>query len=862
MEQLYNSFSVDIAEKTLPQIVHVKQNDDARGIAVSLTKNGESYTIPTGCIYVARLRRADGKAVILEARLENSVLYVDFITDALSVPGKAAGDVAIYTQDGKTLSSFIFILDVTQSAATGHDITKHEEYDLIQKLLKEVAEAAKAETEHALAELARAQAETDRTAAEAARETAEATRAAEEAKRAKAETARAQAEAARATAEADRVRVEGTRTQAETARDAAETERANADAARAAEETKRTQAEAARDAAETERANAEAARATEETKRTQAEAARADAETARANAEAARVQAEIARVNECSGLVLAYQEAIQLIDQARKDAEIVESFAELVESFSDELFSTFMDDTNTSEIFRRWYALNNDGVATKYDLLSRFFTMCAVGNDQQHTLRFYTAEASSATAGTPLDWLADKQAAPLATDTNDPGEGWDEENRLTWWIMGNALKKEDGTLDVLYIEGEDGFDITGELAPVYTFQMCPYFREEVTEEYEIRSWRATPAPGYRAWETGLDGKKRAMVWHPSFDGGFTTNGGKLTSGAGRHAAIFNSASQGLTAARKWNAYEGTWGDSDTKWLLYEWQHRHFNKENSGILEGCSNYNYQYKAALGEENTTRVLLSTASGANIIPGSCVLVGEMGKNTRWERSNAYMRNLSGGAVKVLARNTVTVNGAQYSEIVLDLAAPITTTKTTCVSTIAWDTGSTLGLPKHRDGSIGSLTNGRYPLRVAGIEAMLGCYAIGLDPLYRTTANAGGGYDYEIFECKNAKNQESSITANYVNTGLSYSGFPSGWQYVKKFKATDKAILFPDEIGGSSTGYYKSAFYGTEGASVLCPWRFANLNHMGRAGIAAGNGYFDPSGSGWSGVPRLTGSGAMRGE
>lgn len=834
MEQLYNSFSVDIAEKTLPQIVHVKQNDDARGIAVSLTKNGESYTIPTGCIYVARLRRADGKAVILEAKLENSVLYVDFITDALSVPGKATGDVAIYTQDGKTLSSFIFILDVTQSAATGHDITEREEYDLLQKLLKEVAEAAQAETEHAIAELARAKAETARTAAEAARATAEETRAAEEAKRAQAETARAQAEVARAAAEADRVRVEGTRTQAEAARAAAETARTNAEAARVAEETKRTQAEAARAAAETARANAEAARV---------------------SAETARVQAEIARVNECSGLVLTYQEALQIIDQARKDAE-------LVESFSDALFSTFLDDTNTSEIFRRWYALNNDGVATKYDLLSRFFTMCAVGNEQQHTLRFYAAEASSATAGTPLDWLADKQAAPLATDTNDPGAGWDEENRLTWWIMGNALKKEDGTLDVLYIEGEDGFDITGELAPVYTFQMCPYFREEVTEEYEIRSWRATPAPGYRAWETGLDGKKRAMVWHPAFDGGFTTNGGKLTSGAGRHAAIFNSANQGLTAARKWNAYEGTWGDSDTKWLLYEWQHRHFNKENGGILEGCSNYNYQYKAALGEENTTRVLLSTENGANIIPGSCVLVGEMGTNTSTDRAQAYMRNLSGGAVKVLARNTVTVNGAQYAEIVLDLAAPITTTTTTCISTIAWDTGSTLGLPHHRDGSIGSLTNGRYPLRVAGIEAMLGCYAIGLDPLYRTTANAGGGYDYAIFECKNAKNQAGSITENYVDTGLYYSGFPSGWQYVKKFKATDKAILFPDKIGGSSTGYYKSAFIGAGRASVFCPWRFASLNYGSNAGLAAGYGNFAPSSSAWGGAPRLTGSGAMRGE
>ena len=530
----------------------------------------------------------------------------------------------------------------------------------------------------------------------------------------------------------------------------------------------------------------------------------------------------------------------------------------------DTIFAAMMDDTNTTDIFRKWYAIVQDGEQDRYALLERFFTMCAMNNDQQHTVRFYSAAASSSDDGTPLDWLADKSPAALATDTDDGGEDWAAENRMTWYIRANAIAKADGTMNVLAIEGETNFDITGELAPVYTFQMAQWYKEEFTANYEQYSWRATRAAGYKPFfgDVAPDGTKRAMTWHATFPGGLTADG-KLTSGAGRRAANFTSTTTGLTDARKWTGgYEGTWTDCDTLFVLREWQHRHFSKENSGICEGCTNYNYQYAVAKTEENTMRVLVSTAQGANFIVGSCVIVGDRGSETNNDRNQSYMRNLSEHSVEILEKNDVTIDDAQYTELVLNLDAPITTTATTYVSTMPWNSGETEKLPDRRDGSPVNLTNGKYPMRVAGIEMLPGAYATGLDPLYQVTTNEEGGYDYVVYECTDSEKQAGSVTENYVATGITAEGIASNWQYVKEFVKTDKPVLFPLEFGGSSNGYYKSGFCGAYSAGVRMPARFGGLYNGGSAGLACCAAYDAPSWSTWYYAPRLAGSGKKRGD
>ena len=523
-----------------------------------------------------------------------------------------------------------------------------------------------------------------------------------------------------------------------------------------------------------------------------------------------------------------------------------------------------LDGTNTTRVFWSWYprALAA-GETDKYKLLSRFATAAAQAwNGKTYTLRSYDPSVSGITKMTPMDDLADKVAAQLCTENTEAVEDWADEDPMTWYIRANALSLEDGTMNITYFEGEDGFDITGEDAPVYTFALALWIKEWNDGAYDYISFRTTRGSGYYpdAGDVDPKNKKRPITWHATFPGGLDSKGA-LTSGAGIKAYNFASATAGIQKARQKTIYEGLWNDCDTRWILRMWQLRHFDLENSNIAEGCTNYNYQYMAALPEENVKRVLLSASQAAGFIVGSTVSVGDMGAQSNKDRWNAWMRNLA-DLVKVSSIEKVTVNGTEYTAINLDISGTITTTATTCISTMPWHSGATEALPGHKDGCTFSLTAGKTPLRVAGVEVLDGSYTIGLDPLYDTTANEAGGFDYTVYQCRDSQKLSGSITADYEDTGIVYSGMPSGWNYVKAFIKSKLGVLFPKLIGGSSTTYLKSAFYGTNSAGVRCPWRFAPLSYGGVAGLAAEDGNLAPGSSNWSGRPRLCGAGKKRGE
>ena len=523
-----------------------------------------------------------------------------------------------------------------------------------------------------------------------------------------------------------------------------------------------------------------------------------------------------------------------------------------------------LDGKNTTRVFWAYYPRAvAAGETNKYKILSRFATAAAQAwNRKTYTLRSYDPSVSGTTMMTPLDDLADLEAAQLCTEKTEAVEDWADEDPMTWYIRANALSLEDGTMNITYFEGEDGFDITGEDAPVYTFALALWIKEWNDGTYDYISFRTTRGSGYYpdAGDVDPTNKRRPITWHPTFPGGLNSEGA-LTSGAGKKAYNFAAATTGITKARIMSSYEGLWNDCDTRWLLRMWQLRHWDLENSGKAEGCTSYNYQYVVALPEENVKRVLVTTAQAANLVVGSTVSVGDMGSNSNKDRGNSYMRNLA-DLVNISSIETVTVNDAQYGAVNLEIAETITTTATTYISTMPWHSGATEALPGHKDGCIHSLTAGKGPLRVAGVEVLDGSYAIGLDPLYQVTQNSEGGYNYAIYECRDSQKQTGSVTSDYIDTGLSYEGMPEGWNYVKSFMKTKLGVLFPNAIGGSSTTYYKSAFYGTGSAGVRCPWRFANLNNGGNAGLAGENGYYSPGISNWNGRPRLSGAGKKRGE
>lgn len=233
--------------------------------------------------------------------------------------------------------------------------------------------------------------------------------------------------------------------------------------------------------------------------------------------------------------------------------------------FIDASFGALLDGTNTTKVFWLWWPLSATGGASKYDRLCRFFAMMAkAGYKLAYTLRFYLDTVSSDYTGTPLDDLADgRSAAPLVTDATTDVTDWAEEDLMTWYIRGNALSLADGTMNILALEGEREFDITGETAPVYCFSLALCLKEWEDASYMYNSWRTYPGNGYvpMAGDVAPDGTMRVMTWHPAYCGGLNAKGG-MTSGIGKPPMVWVSANAGIPLARKTTIYEGLWNDCD------------------------------------------------------------------------------------------------------------------------------------------------------------------------------------------------------------------------------------------------------------------------------------------------------------
>lgn len=549
---------------------------------------------------------------------------------------------------------------------------------------------------------------------------------------------------------------------------------------------------------------------------------------------------------------------------AAKSAE--EAKASTLASTLDGMYTAMLDGTNTQKIFKLWWPFAVTQSENKYSCLERFAAMLDTAwGDKTYTVRNIHESVSGDASGTPLDDLADgRSAAPLVTDASTGVADWAENDPMTWYVRANAKSLADGTMEVLAVETEAAFDVTGETAPVYCFSPALAVKERDDGSYLYTSWHMRAGDGYvpMAGDVAPDGTHRLLTWHPAFYGGKNSAGG-MTSGAGLLPMPWTSANAALPLARKLTAYDGLWCDCDTQFALMAWRLRHWTLSNSGQLEGCTNYNYQYTLAAAETGVKRVLLTKAQGANLLAGSCLCLGERGSNTNNDRNQAYSHNVFNIA-KILSVETVTVNDTEYAAVNLDLASTIDTTTTMLVSTMPWQNGTTEALPGHSDGCIGNLTNGRYPYRIAGMEMQIGSYCEELDPLWQATLVDDDHWHYDVYSCRDSEKLAGSITANYQKVGE--FDLPNAnkwsWNYIRALNKMAAEAQIPTKFGGSSGTYVKAAFYSPGGAGVSAPWRFGSLYDGGACGLPCALGNGGPGSSLWYGVPRLAGSGKKRGE
>lgn len=551
---------------------------------------------------------------------------------------------------------------------------------------------------------------------------------------------------------------------------------------------------------------------------------------------------------------------------AAKSAE--EAKASTPASTLDGMYTAMLDGTNTQKIFKLWWPFAVTQSENKYSCLERFAAMLdAAWGDKTYTVRNIHESVSGDASGTPLDDLADgRSAAPLVTDASTGVADWAENDPMTWYVRANAKSLADGTMEVLAVETEAAFDVTGETAPVYCFSPALAVKEWDDGSYIYTSWHMRAGGDYvpMAGDVAPDGTHRLLTWHPAFYGGKNSAGG-MTSGAGLLPMPWTSANAALPLARKLTAYDGLWCDCDTQFALMAWRLRHWTLSNSGQLEGCTNYNYQYTLAVAETGVKRVLLTKAHGANFLAGSCICLGDQAGVTSpgTDRNTACNHNTINIA-KILSVTNVTIDGTEYAVLNLELDGAINTTTTMLVSTMSWPSGTTEALPGHSDGCIGNLTNGKYPYRIAGMEMQIGSYCEELDPLWKASLVDDDHWHYDVYSCRDSEKLAGSITANYQKVGE--FDLPNAnkwsWNFIRALNKMAAEAQIPTKFGGSSSTYLRAAFVSPGGAGVYAPWRFGLLYAGGACGLPCADGGHGPGASNWSGVPRLAGSGKKRGE
>ena len=284
-------------------------------------------------------------------------------------------------------------------------------------------------------------------------------------------------------------------------------------------------------------------------------------------------------------------------------------------------------------------------------------------------------------------------------------------------------------------------------------------------------------------------------------------------------------------------------DAFLKLMLYL---KYGRLDSDRILHGCCNYNYDYTPAVAETNVERIIVTTAQGATLVVGSTVSYGSAARAA----ANVADR------CKITKIETVDIGGTDYAAVYVDNGGVKFDTATTGhLCTMPWHTGSTDGV-LGSDGGIDPLSD-KYPVKIQGIEYMVGCYEVLGDAMFVYGSNEGVNC-CTPWVCRDATKIATSKTSDYKAAhGVPTPG-SSSWQYPKQMRAGAglPELIFPIDIGGSTSAGPRDSFYLLNDTSGTYEWlRFGSLNRgVGIAGLSYANGAYGLTGAAWGIGGRLS--------
>lgn len=491
-------------------------------------------------------------------------------------------------------------------------------------------------------------------------------------------------------------------------------------------------------------------------------------------------------------------------------------------------------------------------LAQRLDSMEKYAYLFSQYDGKQYGVSFKATSVSGDPVGTRLG-DAVGLVAEISTATTKGTNDFDNIPAFRN-IMSNGYLDDNGEFVITAIEGEPAFSRTGENGDVYSLFKLSYFKfvfTGTTDELWITD-TYVPNEGWCPHGAFIraDGSLRPFVAIAAYEAGLNTDG-VLSSISG--VSVHNNVShnnQITMMANKGTQYCGM-TSKDVALLQNLFLVEYATKNSQNIMKGCTEYNYQYAVSVVEENTTRIIVTTAQAANFIVGSVVSVGNPSFDTssgglNIDRGQSVMHTKA-NRVKILSIEDL---GNGNSAINLDTSVPFTTDtiqvsgvyngetvvldSPTYISTMNWETGTT-DLVLGQTGQV--VNNGKYTMKYRGVENLYGNYFTVLSDCVIN--------NYKAYVCNDlTKFTSAAPTSDYFELAYDLSRTEG---YIKElgFDSNHKEVLrFPTLTGGSSSTYYSDYLYINENTNEVLFGGFL------RRGAAAGLFLFrlhDSLGHGW---------------
>ena len=503
-------------------------------------------------------------------------------------------------------------------------------------------------------------------------------------------------------------------------------------------------------------------------------------------------------------------------------------------------------------LFAEWWKIQyNPDLFTKSEMLERWFGNVLV-DTRVHGVTTPRYSKSTSMIGE----LTDDSTGLTCTPSTESTAGSDPFAHLPqfWCLEVAAEKKADGSHEIFYVEHiDDTAKVRGGEYLCWVLQKNTYKREWQDKDYKYLKTRCTPAPGYKRWKEGTDrtGKVHEYMAHPKYYAGIDADGG-ITCGTGLKPVNRTSHQTGVSRWRGRGAqYSGASG-SLVKFLDAMVRLKYGRKGNSGKIEGCTNYNYQYTVAVSETGVERVILTKEQATNLLVGSAVMLGIQSGS---DRNTASNYSIFDGKL-ITAIETVTIETKEYSAVYVDNGGKTfdTTAGSTYLSTSPYYSGwndNVLG----RDGSRYSPTSGKEPGMIQGVEFMNGSYLIVSDELWQWSQDANENYCFDCYKCYDQSKVGSAINENYEKVNVPTLVFPKdtaawSWKYITD-NAINDDVLWPEATNASGSGVGVGAgFLCVPAASgVRSAWVWGSLDDGGLGGVSCRYSSAWVSSAGWFG-------------